>query len=890
MKQSFKNSLIVVLTLMSLIISALGVTPAQAATFTVMNTNDSGLGSLRQAITDAVSGDTITFDPQLFGETITLTSELILDKNLTIDGSSLASQVIISGNNSVRVFYINEGVTVIMDSLTISQGYAPDGQVGSGINNWGELTVLNSTLSDNASGNGSAIGNNGVLTVTNSTLSNNTASSEGTIRNLGTATIANSTIFGNSAFNGGAIANYGGATLTLINSTLSNNSATGIGGNIINSGMLNYSNTIIANATVGEDCISLKGGTIGTNVNNLVEDGGCSASLSGDPNLDTTLAGNGTLALLSGSSAIDAGDDGVCAAAPISGFDQRSVTRPQGVHCDIGAYEYESAAPATHTVTFDGNGADGGAMSNQVASSPTALTANAFTRTSYTFSGWNTASDGSGTAYTDGASYDFAADITLYAQWSLTPPTVTTLAATNVTATSATLYGTVNANGNDTTAKFYYHMNSQLPVCVENLPSFAATPATVSGSTDTDVSYEMTGLTPETTYYFCAYGLSTGGADMGDLMSFTTASIPLSAPTVTTQDTDSIQQTTANAHFTITDLGNPHPDSYGVVYSDTNTVPDIATDTVNDLGLTNGTANSTDPMSASLSGLTPGTMYYLRGFATNSEGTAYGSVVTFTTKPGAFDAVAPLNNATSVSTSPTLSWSASQNADDYQYCYAPATENPLHCMNETDPGWISTSGALSATLSGLQPNTQYVWGARASAGSSYTYFTNAPFFFTTAASTPSSQRALNGGFNTYVGASKNPKFWVSHNFAGTDGKSLTVHSEGTASVRMNGTVGKTKTLTQTLNLSGSAGDQFTFSFKEKGNAIPADGLCRGQVRLYNGATLVNAKTINCTPGTHAFQAHTLTFNASGSYTQVVIRFVYKNTSGTVWFDAVRLMK
>ncbi|MBI3151026.1 MAG: HYR domain-containing protein, partial [Chloroflexi bacterium] len=153
-----------------------------------------------------------------------------------------------------------------------------------------------------------------------------------------------------------------------------------------------------------------------------------------------------------------------------------------------------------------------------------------------------------------------------------------------------------------------------------------------------------------------------------------------------------------------------------------------------------------------------------------------------------------------------------------------------------------------------------------------------------------SQRALNGGFNTYVGASKTPKFWVSHNFAGTDGKSLTVHSEGTASVRMNGTVGKTKTLTQTLNLSGSAGDQFTFSFKEKGNSIPADGLCRGQVRLYNGATLVNAKTINCTPGTHTFQAHTLTFNASGSYTQVVIRFVYKNTSGTVWFDAVSLMK
>ena len=56
-------------------------------------------------------------------------------------------------------------------------------------------------------------------------------------------------------------------------------------------------------------------------------------------------------------------------------------------------------------------------MSPQTANVPTALTANAFTRTGYTFSGWNTAANGSGTAYADGATYSFSADITLYAQW-----------------------------------------------------------------------------------------------------------------------------------------------------------------------------------------------------------------------------------------------------------------------------------------------------------------------------------------------------------------------------------------------------------------------------------------------------------------------------------------
>src|SRR6188474_125310 len=57
------------------------VVPAvQASTLTVTNTNDSDAGSLRQAIADAVSGDTITFSPSLSGQTITLASTLVIDK------------------------------------------------------------------------------------------------------------------------------------------------------------------------------------------------------------------------------------------------------------------------------------------------------------------------------------------------------------------------------------------------------------------------------------------------------------------------------------------------------------------------------------------------------------------------------------------------------------------------------------------------------------------------------------------------------------------------------------------------------------------------------------------------------------------------------------------
>lgn len=71
---------------------------------------------------------------------------------------------------------------------------------------------------------------------------------------------------------------------------------------------------------------------------------------------------------------------------------------------------------AARTVTFGANSGSG-TMVPQVSSVPAALTLSTFTRAGYTFAGWNTAANGTGTAYADGATYSFAADITLYAQW-----------------------------------------------------------------------------------------------------------------------------------------------------------------------------------------------------------------------------------------------------------------------------------------------------------------------------------------------------------------------------------------------------------------------------------------------------------------------------------------
>jgi len=71
-----------------------------------------------------------------------------------------------------------------------------------------------------------------------------------------------------------------------------------------------------------------------------------------------------------------------------------------------------------YAVRFEPNGASvEGLMPNQVGTSAGALNTNAYTRSGFTFAGWATSADGSGTRYADGANYAFASDLTLYAQW-----------------------------------------------------------------------------------------------------------------------------------------------------------------------------------------------------------------------------------------------------------------------------------------------------------------------------------------------------------------------------------------------------------------------------------------------------------------------------------------
>ena len=370
-----------------------------AATITVTNTNDSGAGSLRQAIADALNGDTIDFGVT---GTITLTTgELLVNKGITIHGSG-PDHLTVDGNHASGVFYVqlDGGGAASIAGLTITNGNAGNGWGGGISNESSMLTVSNCTISGNSAsgvfGVGGGIANddvisNATLEILNCTISGNSAGDNGGgIYNYGgsnTATlrVINSTLSGNSAhFYGGGIftvSAYGGSALVdVLNSTLSGNSAGRFGGGIYNNAFVDGSSPLkILNSTFSDNSAfqgpsggianvsgTLQLGSIILNASSISNDSGTITSLGYNLSSDNgggfltatgdqintapmlgPLQDNGgptfTHALLTGSPAIDAGDPNFDPNAfnPPMLYDQRGSDYDRVAHgrIDIGAFE-----------------------------------------------------------------------------------------------------------------------------------------------------------------------------------------------------------------------------------------------------------------------------------------------------------------------------------------------------------------------------------------------------------------------------------------------------------------------------------------------------------------------------------------------------------------------
>ncbi len=339
-----------------------------------------------------ITGNGHTIDAQGHGRVLALYKSKVDMRDLTLRGGRLPKMDIWPNPNYGGGIYADtENIGFAVEpscALTLTNVVLTDNEAyaGGGLYYSCELPLRMShtTISNNRAVFGGAFSTSAgeefsrEVFVNSSTFSGNEATSNGGAFDLANGDggiflqLVNSTVSGNQAVsgNGGGLfltqaADDGRSEVQVINSTIANNTATAGSGVYDHYGILSMSNSIIAHNSGGSNCVLViseyNDGRFTSNGHNLDNDGSClpagvrqpSDIPSGNANLGP-LADNGgptlTHALLAGSQAIDAGDDAVCAATPVSGVDQRGVTRPQGVHCDIGAYE--AVAQAAGNVIF----------------------------------------------------------------------------------------------------------------------------------------------------------------------------------------------------------------------------------------------------------------------------------------------------------------------------------------------------------------------------------------------------------------------------------------------------------------------------------------------------------------------------------------------------------
>ncbi len=338
----------------------------------------------------------------------------VITGKVTIQGSGATiARSTVSGTPVFRIFDVASAGSLTLNSVTISNGLANNGQQGGGgIFNHGTLTVTGGTFTNNSAPSssgtsGGGINNSGTLNLSTSTFTGNSAQEGGGVFNQHTATITGDTFTGNTAtiYGGGALLNAAGTmtvsgstftgntgpgggaidndtTLNISDSTFNGNTGgTNGGGAIINFGpttvtqttmagnsapyganILNYtgftlriSMSIVASGQGGNNC---GGGAAVTDVGYNIDTGSTCGFSTANHSMSNTNPQLGVLANNGGPTetmALPLGSPAVDAIpASTSGCsgttDQRGTTRPQGTGCDVGAYELVQSGSGTPSV------------------------------------------------------------------------------------------------------------------------------------------------------------------------------------------------------------------------------------------------------------------------------------------------------------------------------------------------------------------------------------------------------------------------------------------------------------------------------------------------------------------------------------------------------------
>lgn len=197
-------------------------------------------------------------------------------------------------------------------------------------------------------------------------------------------------------------------------------------------------------------------------------------------------------------------------------------------------------------------------------------------------------------------------------------PQLTTSNAINITSVSASSGGNVTSSGGATI--------TGRGICWSSDPNpTIANTHTIDGSGTGSFTSNLTSLVPNTLYYIRAYATNSVGTAYGNEVTFTTLS-SITLPTITTFNASNITKNTATSGGNVTSSGGATVTLRGVCWS-TSSNPTIANSYTND-------GSGTGSFTSYLSSLIPNTLYYVRAFATNSAGTAYGNQISFTTQSG----------------------------------------------------------------------------------------------------------------------------------------------------------------------------------------------------------------------------------------------------------------
>ncbi|MCK9639349.1 MAG: CHAP domain-containing protein [Prolixibacteraceae bacterium] len=271
----------------------------------------------------------------------------------------------------------------------------------------------------------------------------------------------------------------------------------------------------------------------------------------------------------------------------------------------------------------------------------------------------------------------------------ITSPTVTVTIATNITAITATTGGEVTADGGATvTARGICWSTNQNPTTADSKTS--------SGSGTGSFTCSLTGLTPGVTYNIRAYATNSVGTVYSSQSIFTTLAL---APVLTTTDLSAITSTTVTSGGNITNDGGSSVIARGVCWSKSQN-PTIA-----DTKTTEGTGSGS--FTSAISGLTPGTIYYFRAYATNSIGTAYGNQVTaITTATLAVLTTTAVSaiSSTTVTSGGNITSGGGAPITARGVCWS-TSSNPTTANSKTNDG--AGTGSFTSSITSLAPGATY---------------------------------------------------------------------------------------------------------------------------------------------------------------------------------------